>query len=62
MKNGITRFWDDTSGAEMVEWAVVTVLLLSATALLLISLRDVLIGAFVSALKALEAPPPQNFP
>ena len=40
MKTTLTRFWRDETGPELVEWAVVTAVLLTATVAIVIALRD----------------------
>jgi Flp pilus assembly pilin Flp len=62
LNESIRRFWRDESGPEMVEWAVVTFVLLSATVVLIISLRDTLIDMFLAAFEKLQEPPPPDFP
>lgn len=44
------RFLRDDSGPELVEWAVVTVVLLAATVLILLAIGDALRGQFVNIL------------
>ncbi len=48
------RFLHDESGPELVEWAVVTVVLLSATVLILVAIGDALQGRFLSILCDLD--------
>jgi Flp pilus assembly pilin Flp len=60
--NLLRSFWRDESGPEMVEWAVVTLLLLSLTVIALLAIRDTLIGMFRSAFNKLEEPPLSAFP
>ena len=50
-------FWQDEDGAEMVEWAVVTVVLLAATAVVLVQIFDELKAAFQAILYELQLPP-----
>jgi Flp pilus assembly pilin Flp len=50
-------FWQDEAGAEMVEWAVVTVVLLAATAVVLVQIGDALKAAFQTILNELQLPP-----
>lgn len=57
----LTRFWRDESGPELVEWAVVTAVLLGATAAVVIALRDEVLAAFTQIFDALEDPPPDSF-
>lgn len=49
-------FWDDESGQEVIEWIVVTVVLLSATVVAVRLLHKALVGAFCTVLKNLAAP------
>jgi Flp pilus assembly pilin Flp len=58
----LQTFWRDESGPEMVEWAVVTLVLLVATVAVLIAMRDTLIDMFKQAFDKLEAAPPSTFP
>lgn len=53
----IKRFWEDERGAEMVEWAVVTIILLAATVGVLIALRDLLNDVFKSIFARLQEDP-----
>ncbi|MGD9001365.1 MAG: hypothetical protein PVF04_01780 [Anaerolineae bacterium] len=50
-------FFEDESGAELVEWAVVTMVLLAATAAVLIAIGDELERIFTSMLEQLERYP-----
>jgi Flp pilus assembly pilin Flp len=60
--NRLRAFWQDDSGPEMVEWAVVTLILLVATVLGIIAIRDTLIDMFRSTFNKLEEAPPSSFP
>ena len=40
------RFWQDERGAEMVEWALVTLILLTSTVVVIIALREEIIKMF----------------
>lgn len=53
----INRFWKDDRGAEMIEWAVVTIILLAATVGVLIALRDLLNDVFKSIFARLQEDP-----
>ena len=53
----LRSFWQDEAGAEFVEWAVVTSILLAATALVLIQIGDALKAAFQAILAELQALP-----
>ena len=55
------RFWDDERGAEMVEWAVVTVILLVATVPVLIALKEFLLEMFRDTFDAVQDPPPDTY-
>ena len=57
----LQRFWRDESGPEMVEWAVVTVILLASTTVVMILLRDRLIELFLSIFEALSEPADPNW-
>ena len=58
----LREFWLDETGPEMVEWAVVTVILLAATVLGVIAIRDTLIDMFRATFNKLEEAPPSSFP
>jgi hypothetical protein len=45
----------------MVEWAVVTLVLLVATVVGLVAIRDTLIDMFHAVFSRLEEPPPNTF-
>jgi Flp pilus assembly pilin Flp len=49
------RFLADDSGPEMVEWAVVTIVLLAATFAVLVAIKGALKARFVSILCELAA-------
>jgi len=53
----LRSFWQDEAGAEFVEWAVVTVILLSATVLVLMQIGDALNAAFKEILEELGGAP-----
>lgn len=55
------RLWRDERGSELVEWAVVTAVLLSATAVIVINLREEIIGFFQDLFNTLQDPPPADF-
>lgn len=57
MHRTIERYWDDEQGAELVEWAVVTILLISATIPVLLMLRDAILAALASAFSAVAVDP-----
>jgi Flp pilus assembly pilin Flp len=55
MIHQIRKFWNDESGPELVEWAVVTIILLVAAVILYIAVGEAL-GAVICAIKCwLEA-------
>ncbi|MFQ5459664.1 MAG: Flp family type IVb pilin [Anaerolineae bacterium] len=58
----IGKFWHDESGPEMVEWAVVALVLLAFTVAGILAIRDSLIDMFQAAFTKLEAVPPSTFP
>lgn len=57
MNQTVQRFWQDDSGAEMVEWAVVTVVLLVATVPVLLQLRDLIIATTREVLERMQEDP-----
>jgi Flp pilus assembly pilin Flp len=57
MNEGIRQFWADDRGAELVEWAVVTVILLVATVPVLLMIRDSLNEIFKSMFEKLGEDP-----
>jgi len=57
----IERFWRDESGPEMVEWAVVTVVLLTFTAGAIIALQAETVEFFKRIFEALQEEPPDSF-
>ena len=58
----LKAFWRDESGPEMVEWAVVTLILLVATVAAVVALRDTLVDVYVRTFEKLGEPPPPNWP
>jgi Flp pilus assembly pilin Flp len=46
-------FWEDEAGPELVEWAVVTIVLLAATAVVLMQVGDALKASFQDILNEL---------
>jgi hypothetical protein len=50
MIHNIKRFWNDDSGPELVEWAVVTIILLVAAVVLYVAVGNAL-GAVICAVK-----------
>ncbi|MEO8082707.1 MAG: hypothetical protein ABI780_02730 [Ardenticatenales bacterium] len=61
MRTVLQRFWSDTSGAEMIEWALVTVVLLSTTMFIIILLQDEIMKFYETIFGALEKAPPDSF-
>ncbi len=57
----LKRFWNDESGPELVEWAVVTLVLLVATVLVMVSLRNEVLVFLQSIFTVLEAEPPDSY-
>lgn len=57
MNQTVHRFWNDENGAEMVEWAVVTIILLVATVPVLIELRDLIIETTRDVLTRMQEDP-----
>lgn len=57
MRQLIHRFWEDESGPEMVEWAVVTIVLLVATMPVLLLLRNAIFESLQSVFQFLEEDP-----
>ena len=53
----IRRFWDDDSGPELVEWAVVTLVLLAATVTVLVLMRGLLVDILKSMFYKLQEDP-----
>jgi hypothetical protein len=53
--------WQDDCGAEMVEWAVVTIVLLGLTIVAIIRIKDELLLMFVDAFDAIQKDPPDNY-
>ncbi len=61
MGTNLQEFWRDESGPEMVEWAVVTVILLVATTFVIILLRNELIALFQAIFVKLSEQPPDSW-
>ena len=57
MSEELKRFLKDENGAELVEWAVVALVLLSASVVVLIAIGDELERIFTSILNQLERIP-----
>jgi len=52
----VKSFLEDECGAELVEWAVVTVILLAATAGVLLSIQGRIAGILIGTLQDLAGP------
>lgn len=61
MTNLVHKLWTDERGSELVEWAVVTAVLLTATAAIIISLKEEIISFFEGLFNTLQDPPPSDF-
>lgn len=61
MRGLLQRFWSDTDGAEMIEWALVTIVLLSTTMFIIILLQDEIMKFYETIFGALEKAPPDSF-
>jgi Flp pilus assembly pilin Flp len=62
MSDGILkRFWSDDRGAEMVEWAMVTIVLLSFTVVAILALRGELIKLYQAVFQAIQKDPPDSY-
>ncbi len=55
------RFWRDELGAEMVEWAMVTIVLLAFTVGAILALREELIRLFQDVFAAIQKDPPDTY-
>ena len=53
----LQSFWQDETGTEFVEWAVLAVILLAATVVVLTSIGQALYTRFDEILKELQATP-----
>ncbi|MFN8422799.1 MAG: hypothetical protein U0470_05160 [Anaerolineae bacterium] len=61
MRGLLQRFWSDKDGAEMVEWALVTIVLLSTTMFIIILMQDEIMKFYETIFGALEKAPPDSF-
>jgi Flp pilus assembly pilin Flp len=61
MTGMLQRFWRDEQGAEMVEWALVTIVLLIFTVTALLMLREEIIKLFQDVFAAIQADPPDSY-
>jgi Flp pilus assembly pilin Flp len=57
----LRRFWSDERGAEMVEWAVVTVILLVSTVWILVMIRESLLDMFRDVFEKISQDPPDTY-
>ena len=55
------RFWHDDRGAEMVEWALVTLVLLMFTVGAIMALRGELIKLYQTVFAAIQKDPPDTY-
>jgi Flp pilus assembly pilin Flp len=58
----LQRFWGDERGAETVEWAAVTAILLMATVPFILLLQSELLEMFRQAFLAVQKPPTSDYP
>jgi Flp pilus assembly pilin Flp len=61
VKNSVLTLWRDERGSEMLEWAVVTAVLLSATVIIILNLQDEILTFFQDLFNTLQDPPPADF-
>lgn len=61
LNEAMHRFWADERGAETVEWAVVTAVLLVATGMAVILVKDEVLEIFRIAFGSMEPPPPTTY-
>lgn len=61
MQSTLRRFWRDVDGAEMLEWAVVTAVLLIVTIPVILSIQDEVMLFYERIFGAMEKPPPDSF-
>jgi Flp pilus assembly pilin Flp len=61
LNSGIGTFWRDERGAEMVEWAVVTIVLLGFTVVAIIAVKGEVIGLYQMAFRAIQEDPPDSY-
>lgn len=61
MRNLFQRFWRDTAGAEMVEWALVTIVLLSLTMVIIWQLQGEIMKFYEAIFGSMEKAPPDSF-
>lgn len=57
----LSRFWRDERGAEMVEWAVVTLVLLFFTTVAILALRGELVKLYQAVFAAIQKDPPDSY-
>lgn len=61
MRTTMQRFWRDTDGAEMIEWALVTIVLVSLTVGIILAIQDEVMKFYERIFGAMEKPPPDSF-
>jgi Flp pilus assembly pilin Flp len=61
LKSTWQRFWRDERGAEMVEWAVVTLILLTSTVVVIMALRQEIIRMFAAVFAKIQQDPPDAY-
>jgi Flp pilus assembly pilin Flp len=59
--SNLSRFWRDERGAEMVEWALVTLILLTFTVAAILALRGELIKLYQAVFAAIQKDPPDSY-
>jgi Flp pilus assembly pilin Flp len=57
----VKRFWQDEAGAEMVEWAMVTLVLLVFTVGAILALRGELVKLYQTVFEAIQKDPPDTY-
>jgi len=61
VKKLVHALWRDERGSEMVEWAVVTAVLLVATTVIILRFQAEILDFFEDLFDTLEDPPPSDF-
>lgn len=61
LRTKLQGFWRDTDGAEMLEWAVVTAVLLIVTIPVILAIQDEVMLFYERIFGAMEKPPPDSF-
>jgi Flp pilus assembly pilin Flp len=57
----VSRFWRDERGAEMVGWAMVTLVLLFFTTVAILALRGELVKLYQAVFAAIQKDPPDSY-